>query len=70
VGETTFGKGSVQETQDFAGGAGLHVTVAKWLLRNDVWINGAGLTPDVKIDSNSSTDSADLQLNGAIKLLR
>jgi len=46
VGETTYGKGTIQDVQDLPGGAGLHITVAKWLLPSGKWINGKGLTPD------------------------
>lgn len=70
VGETTFGKGSVQETQDFADKSGLHVTVAKWLLQDGTWINGVGLTPDVKIsNSNGGGLPGDLQLKEAVKIV-
>jgi carboxyl-terminal processing protease len=47
VGETSFGKGTVQEAQDLGDGAGLHITIAKWLTPNGIWVNGKGLTPDV-----------------------
>lgn len=63
VGEQSFGKGSVQQPEDFPGGAGLHVTIAKWLRPNGDWIDKKGITPDVIVkwepDENAS-DSADL----------
>ena len=63
VGEQTFGKGSVQQPEDFPGGAGLHVTIARWLRPNGDWIDKKGITPDVVVkyepDENAS-DSADL----------
>src|SRR3989344_1139177 len=49
VGAKTFGKGSVQEALDLKKGAGLHVTVAKWILPNNEWINGKGINPDVSV---------------------
>ncbi len=64
VGTQSFGKGSVQESQDLSGGAGLHITVAKWLLANDVWINGTGLTPDIKVEEE------DKQLEKAVEILQ
>lgn len=63
VGEQSFGKGSVQQAEDLPDGAGLHVTTAKWLLSNDDWIQGKGLTPDVE----EASDSA--QIDAAIRLL-
>lgn len=69
VGMQSFGKGSVQEAQDLANGAGLHITTAKWLLSNDVWINGKGLTPDVKIDNDEKDPTKDLQLSKAVEVL-
>ncbi|MEK7523360.1 MAG: S41 family peptidase, partial [Patescibacteria group bacterium] len=49
VGEKSFGKGSVQEALDLREGAGLHVTVAKWVLPNGDWINGKGIEPKIKV---------------------
>lgn len=67
VGEQSFGKGSVQESQDLSGGAGLHVTISKWLLPLGDWINGKGLTPEVKIENDEKQPDVDLQLETAIK---
>ncbi len=71
VGEKTFGKGSVQEALDLGDGAGLHVTVAKWILPNGDWINGKGIEPDIKVDNqlpqgNTMTRDNDKQLDQAI----
>lgn len=67
VGETTFGKGTIQEPEDLDGGAGLHITIAKWLTPSGVWVNEKGLDPDIKIkiDPNATSDA---QLNAAIQL--
>lgn len=69
IGHQSFGKGSVQQTEDLPGGAGLHITAAKWLLANDVWIQGKGLTPDVKVDNDVKNPSFDAQLDKAILYL-
>ncbi len=71
VGEKSFGKGSVQEALDLKGGAGLHVTVAKWILPKGDWINGKGIEPDIKIENqivegNTITRQQDAQLEKAI----
>ncbi len=69
VGETTFGKGTVQEALDVAEGAGLHVTTAKWLLPSGLWVNDSkGLTPDIAIKDDPETE-VDEQLVKAIEAL-
>ncbi len=72
IGEKTFGKGSVQEALDLKDEAGLHVTVAKWILPNGDWINSKGITPEIivenKIDTgNTLTKETDMQLERAIE---
>lgn len=68
VGDKTFGKGTIQEPQDLVGGAGLHVTIAKWLTPSGVWVNEKGLEPDVKIQDNPNSKD-DVQLQKAIEVL-
>lgn len=72
IGEKSFGKGSVQEALDLSQGAGLHVTVAKWILPNGDWINGKGINPDIPVtlqikDGNTITDDTDQQLQRAFQ---
>lgn len=72
IGEKSFGKGSVQEALDLKGGAGLHVTIAKWILPNGDWINGKGIEPEIKVanevvEGNTLTKETDAQLNKAIE---
>jgi len=69
VGETSFGKGSIQEAQDLPGGAGLHITTAKWLLPKGEWINGAGIKPDIELAMDEKNPTADPQLEKAIETL-
>lgn len=74
IGEKSFGKGSVQEALDLDKGAGLHVTVAKWILPNGDWINGKGIEPEFKVENkiiegNTITKQNDAQLQKAIELL-
>ncbi|MBI3379259.1 S41 family peptidase [Candidatus Gottesmanbacteria bacterium] len=69
VGEASFGKGSVQEAQELPGGAGIHITTAKWLLPNGKWINGSGITPDIKVENDDNKSDEDLQLETAIETL-
>lgn len=79
VGETSFGKGTIQESQELSGGTGLHITKAKWLTPNGRWIHNTGLTPDVTIkeevaplENGIQTESApqkDVQLDKALEVL-
>jgi len=49
VGETTFGKGTVQVSyeSEAAPGSQLKLTIAKWLTPSGKWIHDAGLSPDI-----------------------
>lgn len=51
VGETTFGKGTVQVSYDKATGDGslLKMTIAKWLTPLGNWVHEKGLKPDVEV---------------------
>lgn len=68
IGETSFGKGSIQEAQELPDGSGIHITTAKWLLPNGEWINDKGVTPDVIIEDGEGEDE-DLQLDKAVEIL-
>ncbi|MBI2034642.1 MAG: S41 family peptidase, partial [Candidatus Levybacteria bacterium] len=46
IGEISFGKGTIQKAEELAGGAGLHITVAKWLTPNGTFVHKKGITPD------------------------
>ena len=69
VGEQSFGKGTVQQAVDLGQGAGLHVTVAKWLTPNGTWVHGKGLTPDIVVSLDTKDASHDTQLESAIQAL-
>ena len=69
IGETSFGKGTVQQAQDLGGGAGVHITIAKWLTPKGIWVNGKGLTPDIKVAPDSKDQAHDAQLERAIEEL-
>ena len=71
VGEKTFGKGTVQQPEDFSDGSGLHVTIARWLLPNGKNIHGEGVDPNVEIKyvTDEKNSEADNQLKKAIEVL-
>lgn len=50
VGETSYGKGKVQEKSTLSSGTSLKLTTAKWLTPNGDCIDGVGLKPDIEIE--------------------
>ncbi|WP_419152109.1 S41 family peptidase [Aeribacillus alveayuensis] len=49
VGEKTFGKGTVQNAQDFPDGSSIKYTIAKWLTPSGNWIHEKGLKPQFEV---------------------
>lgn len=70
VGEKTFGKGTIQEAQELTGGAGLHVTIARWLLPSGKFIDKEGIKPDIEVKMDEKDQTKDPQLEKAIELLK
>jgi carboxyl-terminal processing protease len=72
IGETTFGKGSVQILHTLSDGSELRVTVARWFTPNDNAIHGEGLTPDIEVVLTPEDVEADRdpQLERALEYLR
>ena len=69
VGVKSFGKGTIQETEDLSAGAGLHITTAKWLTPNGTWVDKKGLTPDFEVENDLENPDEDKQLEKAIEIL-
>jgi len=72
VGETSFGKGSVQELVTLTDGSSLKITVADWLTPKGEHIKKVGLKPDfeVKLTEEDVTEGKDPQLEKAIEILK
>jgi carboxyl-terminal processing protease len=67
-GVQSFGKGSVQQPEDFPDGSGVHITVARWLRPSGDWIDKKGITPDVKVEMPQDVNSTeDPQLDKAVQ---
>jgi carboxyl-terminal processing protease len=69
IGETSFGKGTIQESQELTGGAGLHITVARWLLPNGDSIDKVGLKPDIEVKDEETEENQDPVLEKALEEL-
>lgn len=50
IGQTSFGKGTVQKIIDFEDGSSLKVTIAKWYTPSGVRIQDTGITPDIQVE--------------------
>jgi carboxyl-terminal processing protease len=70
VGQTTYGKGTIQEWKPLAGAGGYRLSVRKWLTPDQTWIHGKGLTPDVVVEVPADQPAGtDIVLDRAIQLL-
>lgn len=73
IGETTFGKGSVQELETLKGGnTALKITVARWLTPSGKSINEEGLKPDIEqvMSQEDYDQNKDPQLDKAIEIIK
>lgn len=73
IGETTFGKGTVQNLPDLSNGGCLRITTQRWLTPNGQWIHKQGIAPDIIVEWNraerGNDDTRDPQLAAAIEYL-
>ncbi|MDD5144868.1 MAG: S41 family peptidase [Candidatus Pacebacteria bacterium] len=72
IGETSFGKGTVQEMEKLKGGSSIKITVAKWLTPNGDLITSKGLDPDIKVELSAEDyeEGRDPQLERALEFLK
>jgi carboxyl-terminal processing protease len=72
IGETSFGKGSVQKPIILSDNSYLKVTIAKWLTPNGVSIDEKGLEPDniVEMTDKDYEEGRDPQLDKAIEIIK
>ena len=72
MGETTFGKGSVQSIIPLKNRGAIRLTISKYYLPSGESISEIGVTPDIKIEEEgedfSINSDKDNQLNYAVKL--
>lgn len=72
VGETSFGKGLVQEINRLPNDAGVNITIQKYLTPNGTDINKKGIDPDIKVELTEENITAkdDVQLKKASEVLQ
>jgi carboxyl-terminal processing protease len=69
VGETTFGKGSIQKIFRQPDGTGLRLTIARYYTPSGASIDDEGITPD-ELVKNPVIGDEDPQLEKALELAR
>jgi carboxyl-terminal processing protease len=69
IGEKTFGKGTVQEVEDFQDGSSLKITIARWLTPKGVSIQDNGIEPDEVVRRSQESGDDDPQLQRARDVL-
>jgi carboxyl-terminal processing protease len=71
VGQTSFGKGTVQQWQELSGeGGAFRLTIARWLTPDKHWIHGKGIEPDVAVTLPDPLPAgSDPTLDKALELL-
>lgn len=72
VGEKSYGKGSVQDYNEFSDGSALKLTIALWLTPNGNSINGEGVEPNVAVEitEKDAEEGKDPQMEKAKELLK
>lgn len=68
IGETTFGKGTVQTWHTLVNGGGVRLTIARWITPSGRWIHDQGIEPDIVVEwtPRSWNDPDDPQLDAAV----
>lgn len=71
VGQTTYGKGTVQNWIPLQNNGGLRLTIARWLTPAGNWVHLTGITPDVSVALPAAdAPFVDTQLEAAIGVLQ
>ena len=72
VGETSFGKGTVQQLKTLRDGSEMKITIAHWVMPSGKVLENGGLKPDyeVQLSDDDITNKRDPQLDRAIEVLK
>ena len=67
IGQTSYGKGSVQHIHNLKDGSQIHVTAALWFTPDETPIQGQGLAPDIEVSvPEDATADDDLYIDAAL----
>ena len=69
IGETSYGKGTVQVTfeKEMGDGSNIKMTVYKWLTPNGNWIHKTGIQPDIPVEQPGYFKAAPLSKKSVLK---
>ena len=74
IGETSFGKGTVNSPRELEDGGAIYVTIGQWLTPAGVLIDGVGISPDIEVTPGPFdplySPLEDVQVHRAIEHLR
>ena len=75
IGQTTYGKGTVQQSQSLSNGTSIKFTTQRWLTAKGKWLNEKGVKPDIKIEQSDEyyenpSDDLDTLLQEALKQVK
>lgn len=68
IGQTSFGKGTIQSWYGLSNGGGVRITFARWLTPDAQWIHESGIEPDIVVlrpEAQPGEQVADTQLQAA-----
>lgn len=71
IGDTSFGKGTVQVWKSLSNDGGIRITIARWLTPDGEWVHEEGLEPDyiVLLPEAEEEEFSDTQLQAAIDFI-
>jgi carboxyl-terminal processing protease len=69
IGQTSFGKGTVQKIVYFEDGSSLKITIAKWYTPSGIRIQDTGIKPDIEVEltADDYSNGKDPQLDRALQ---
>ncbi|MBQ3307467.1 MAG: S41 family peptidase [Bacilli bacterium] len=75
IGITSYGKGTIQKSQNLSNGNSYKYTIERWLTPSGIDINGTGIEPDIEVSLNMEyfedyLEEHDNQLQTAIDVLK
>jgi carboxyl-terminal processing protease len=68
IGETTFGKGTVQQAVPMEDGSNIKLTLFKWLTPDGNWIHKQGVKPDVEVKQPEIYSAHPIDLEKTLKV--